>query len=214
MPCTPRTCEGKSRGNSRLNRSKSLVSEAREPELLIGRRSAENQSSDQLPHGGTVLEAVPGATTHQPRVRRLRVPIDDEMLAGGLLVLAHARLEQRRAFQSGEPVRDIIASDLQRRRGGRAFTVRRIEQRATRIVSDLEAAPLVPRNAVHEARAMVRPDRQRLLGEAPIAGGRPEKEDLLARRLHALAYGIGKQRSQPGAAGKHEAISRQRRAIR
>src|SRR2546425_12769684 len=106
MRCTPRTCEGKSRGNSRLNRAKSLVSEAREPELLIGRRSAENQSSNQLPHGGTVLEAVPGSTTHQPRVRGLRGLIDDEMLVGGLLVLAHARREPRRAFQSGAPVPD------------------------------------------------------------------------------------------------------------
>src|SRR5712664_1025851 len=214
MRWTSRTCAGKSRGSSRLNRSKSLVSEAREPELVIGRRSAENQSSDQLPHGRTVLEAVPRSTTHQPRVRRLRVSIDDEMLVWGLLVLADARLEERRAFQSGESVGDIIAGNLQRRRSGRAITVRRIEQGAARVVGDLEAAPLVPGNAVHEARAMVPPDGQRLLGEAPIAGGRPEKEDLLARRLHALTDGIGEQRSQPGAAGKHEAISRQRRAIR
>src|SRR3989442_7011431 len=111
MRCTPRTCEGKSRGNSRLKRAKSLVSEAREPELLIGRRTAENQSSDELPHGGTVLEAVPGSTTHQPRVRGLRGLIDDEILVGGLLLLAHAPLEQRPAFQSGGPGRAIIAGN-------------------------------------------------------------------------------------------------------
>src|SRR3989449_2485178 len=214
MRCTPRTCEGKSRGNSRLNRSKSLVSEPREPELLIRRRSAENQSSDQLPHGGTVLEAVPRSTTHQPRVCRLRVPIDDEMLVGGFLVLADARLEQRRALESGESVRDIIAGNLQRRRSGRALTVRRIEQRAARVVGDLEAAPLVAGDAVHEARAMIRPDGQRLLGEAPVAGGRSEKEDLLARGAHTVADHVWEERAQPRAAGKDEAIGRQPTAVR
>src|SRR5713226_6360434 len=133
MRWTSRTCEGKSRGNSRLNRSKSLASEAREPELLIGRRSAENQSSDQLPHGGTVLEAVPGSATHEPGVCRFRVPIDDEMFVGGLLVLADARLEQRRAFQSGESVGDIVARDLQSRGSRRAFTVR--DRKSTRLNS-------------------------------------------------------------------------------
>src|SRR3989449_2673362 len=214
MRCTPRTCEGKSRGNSRLNRSKSLVSEPREPELLIRRRSAENQSSDQLPHGGTVLEAVPRSTTHQPRVRRLRVPIDDEMLVGGFLVLADARLEQRRAFESGESIRDIIAGNLQRRRSGRALTVRRIEQWTARVVGDLEATPLVAGDAVHETRAMIRPDGQRLLGEAPVAGGRAEKEDLLARGAHAVANSIGEQRAEPRPAGKDKVVSRQFTVVR
>src|SRR5712691_9754366 len=185
MRWTSRTCEGKSRGNSRLNRSKSLVSEAREPELLIGRRSAENQSSDQLPHGGTVLEAVPRSTTQQPR-----------------------------AFESGESIRDIIAGNLQRRRTGRAFTVRRIEQWAARVVGDLEAAPLVAGDAVHEARAMIRPDGQRFLGEAPVAGGRSEKEDLLARGAHAVANSIGEQRAEPRPAGKDKVVSRQFTVVR
>src|SRR6266550_8197065 len=114
MRYVSRTCAGKSRGNSRLNRSKSLVSEAREPELLIGRprRAVQHQSRDQLSHGRTVFEAMPRSPAHEPGVRRLRVPIDDEMLVGGLFVLADARLEQRGAFQSGEPVGEIVAGDL------------------------------------------------------------------------------------------------------
>src|SRR6266568_3961973 len=102
MRYTSRTCAGKSRGSSRLNRSKSLVSEAREPELLIGRRSAQYQSRDQLTHSGAVFEAV----------------------------------------------------------------------------------PLVARNAVHEARAVIRPHGQRLFGKAPVARGRPEEEDFLPGWFH------------------------------
>src|SRR6266487_3860924 len=103
MRYVSRTCAGKSRGSSRLNRSKSLVSESRELELLIGRprpprparppRSTQNQTRDQLSHGGSVLEPVTRAAADEPRVSRLRMVVDDEVLVGRLFVLAHARLE-------------------------------------------------------------------------------------------------------------------------
>ena len=61
---------------------------------------------------------------------------------------------------------------------------------------------------------MIRPDRQRLLGETPVARRRPEEEDFLPRWFHPLTNHIGKERAQPRAAGKHKAISRQPGAIR
>src|SRR5213592_1800814 len=177
MRYVSRTSEGKSRGSSRLNRSKSLVSEAREPELLIGRprRAAQYQSRDQLSHGGAVFEPVPRSPTDDPRVRRLRVPIDDEMLVGRLFVLADARLEQRRAFQAGEPVGEIVARDLEGVGTGDSGLSGRIDDGSSGIVGHFEAAPLVTRDAVHEARAVIRPDGQRFLREAPIAGRRPKE---------------------------------------
>src|SRR2546427_11801028 len=156
----------------------------------------------------------PPRSTLFPYTTLFRSPIDDEMLVGGFLVLADARLEQRRALESGASVRDIIAGSLQRRRSGRASTVRRSEQRAARVVGDLDAAPLVAGDAVHEARAMIRPDGQRLLGEAPVAGGRSEKEDLLARGAHTVADHVWEERAQPRAARNDEAIGRQPTAVR
>src|SRR6266550_1263145 len=167
-----RTCEGKSRGSSRLNRSKSLVSEAREPELLIGRdrprRAGQYQSRDQLSHGGAVFEAMPRSPAHDPRVRRFRVPIDDEMLVGGLFVLTDARLEKRGAFQAAEPVGEIVAGDLKGVGTRDSGLGGRIDDGSSGIVGHLEAAPLVSRNAVHEARAVIRPDGKCFLDEAPI----------------------------------------------
>src|SRR6266550_4875165 len=193
MRYVSRTCQGKSRGSSRLNRSKSLVSEAREPELLIGspRRAGQHQSRDQLSHGGAVFEAMPRSPAHDPRVRRFGVPIDDEMLVGGLFVLADARLEQRGAFQSGEPVGEIVAGDLEGIGARESGLGSRIDDGSSGIVGYLEAAPLVPRNAVHEARAVIGPDGKRFLGEASIARRRSEKENFLARRLHARSDGVG-----------------------
>src|SRR5881296_4448716 len=164
MRYVSRTCAGKSRGSSRLNRSKSLVSEARELELLIGRprppRSAQNQTRDQLSHGRTVLEPVPGAAADQPGVRRLRMVIDDKVLVGRLFILAHARLEEGRALQYGKPVRDVVTRDLERRCGRGALAIGGIEHRPSRVVGDLEATPLVSGDAVHEARPVIRPDGQ------------------------------------------------------
>src|SRR6266550_4290997 len=160
MRYVSRTCAGKSRGSSRLNRSKSLVSEARELELLIGRprppRSTQNQTRDQLSHGGSVLEPVTRAAADEPRVSRLRMVIDDEVLVGRLFVLAHARLEQRRALQPRKPVPDVVARDLERCFGRCALPIRGIEHRPSGVVCDLEAPPLVAWDAVHEARPVSR----------------------------------------------------------
>src|SRR6266566_10014291 len=61
---------------------------------------------------------------------------------------------------------------------------------------------------------MIRPDGQRFLGEAPVAGGRSEEEDLLTRGAHAVADHVWEERAQPRAAGKDKAIGRQPTAVR
>src|SRR6267143_1525774 len=184
------------------------------PEPLIRRRSAENETSHELPDRRPMLESVSRAAAHDPRVGRRGMPVDDEVLIGRFLVLADPRLEQRRALESREPEREIIPRPLDavRRRG--ALAAGRIEDGAARVVRDLEAAPFVARDAVHEGRAVIGPDRHRVFGEAPIAGWRPEEEDFLPRGAHSVADDVGKQRSQPRATGEYKAISRQRTAVR
>src|SRR6266487_6784433 len=214
MRYVSRTCAGKSRGSSRLKRSKSSASEAGEAELLIRCLTALDQPRDQLPDGGPVLEAVARAAPDQPRVRGPRMTIDNEVLVGRLLVLADARLEQRCAFQSGESNPEIIARDLEGFGTRDSGLGSRIDDGSSGVVGDFESAPLVAGNAVHEPRAVIRPDRQRFLRETAVARRRPEEENFLPGWFHPLTNHIGEERAQPRAAGKHKAISRQPTAIR
>src|SRR6266550_922246 len=214
MRYASRTCAGKSRGSSRLKRSKSSASEAGEAELLIRCLTALDEPRDQLPDGGPMFEAVARAAPDQPRVRGPRMTIDNEVLVGRLLVLADARLEQRCAFQSGESNPEIVPSRLQGLGTRGSGLGGRIDDGSACIIGHLEPAPLVAGNAVHKPRAVIRPDRQRFLRETPVARRRPEEENLLPGWFHPLTNHIGEERAQPRAAGKHKAISRQPTAIR
>src|ERR1041385_8640653 len=144
-----------SRVNARLNRSKSLASEARKLELVIRRGVRQHQARHQLADGGGVLEAVSRSPADDPGIGSRGMPIDDKMLVGGLLVLAHARFDERRVLQAREPVAEVLARDLERGGAGRALAAGGIERRAARVVGHLEAAPLVAGNAVHEALAVI-----------------------------------------------------------
>src|SRR2546427_12416496 len=97
-------CAGKSRGSARLNRSKSLVSEARESKLLIWRFPGEHEPRYELANSRAVFEAVPRSAADEPGVCRLRMVVDDEVLVGRLFVLAHAGLEQGRALETREAI--------------------------------------------------------------------------------------------------------------
>src|ERR1043165_6731043 len=209
-----RTWSAKSRGNARLNRSKSLASEARKLELVIRRGVRQHQARHQLADGGAVLEAVSRSPADDPGIGGRGMAVGDEMLIGGTLVLAHARFDERRVLQAREPVAEVLARDLERVGAGRALAAGGIERWAARVVGHLEAAPLVAGNAVHEALAVIGPDRQRVLAVAMIAGRRAEKEDFLARGMDALADDVGKQRAQPRPAGEDEPIGGERAAVR
>src|SRR5262245_8185374 len=137
------------------------------------------------------------------------MPVDDEVLVGRLLVLAHAELEQRRSLQTREAISDVVTRDLQGFGTGDSGLGRRIDDRSPGVVRDLEAAPLVPGNPVHEARAVVRPDRERFFRKAPVARRRAEEKHFLTGRTHALADHVGKQRAEPGTAGEDEVVGRQ-----
>src|SRR5439155_8755111 len=142
------------------------------------------------------------------------MPIDDEMFVRRLLVLADARFEQRGALQPGEPIGEVIARRLQRFGTRDSGLGSRVDDKSSGIVGDFEAAPLVAGNAVHEPRTMVRPDGQRLLGEAPIARRRPEEEDFLPGWFHPLTNHIGEERAKPRPAGKDKVVSRQFTVVR
>src|SRR5438552_17971869 len=100
-------CAGKSRGSARLNRSKSLVSEARESKLLIGRFPGEHEPRYELANSRAVLEAVPRYAADEPGVCRLRMVVGDEVLVGSLFVLTHAYSSLGRAPTTSETIGDV-----------------------------------------------------------------------------------------------------------
>src|SRR2546422_6521699 len=51
---------------------------------------SQDRVGHQLAHRRSVLEAVSRAAAHKPRVRGPGMPVDDEVLIGGVLVLTHA----------------------------------------------------------------------------------------------------------------------------
>src|SRR6186997_1837471 len=98
--------------------------------------------------------------------------VDDEMRVRCLLVLADARLDERRAGDRRKAALHECARIGDAGFSRRPITVGRIEGRTARIVADLEATLLVAGYAIPESIAEISPDRQHALVEASIVGWR------------------------------------------
>src|SRR4029079_11026967 len=130
--------------------------------------------------GGPVLEAVPGAAADQPDVLPRRVPVDEEVAVGGVLVLTDLGRDQGRVLQRGEPPGQERAGGGDPFRADPALARIRIEARPVRVRRQLEPPGLAVGDAVdlvHE----VDPGREGGRREARVPRGRTEVEDLLAR---------------------------------
>ena len=98
-----------------------------------------------------MLETVPRAPAYQPDVIHAGMAIHDEMAVGRLLVLADARLDERRIFHRGKAESHVLADSLQGRRADNSLAGGGIEFTATRIVGDFEPSAVAARDAVEEA---------------------------------------------------------------
>src|SRR4029453_1856981 len=120
----------------------------RQRELRLLGGFAQHAQRDVLTERRAVLEAMPRSAADEPDVRRLRMPVDDEVRIRSLLVLAHARLDEGRLREAREAPREIGPRGGRARVAQPALTIGGIEGRAAAVVRDLEAAILVARNAV------------------------------------------------------------------
>src|SRR5215469_1797194 len=132
--------------------------------------------------------------------------IDDEVAVRRLLVLADAGLEQRSVTQGRKAEARIFANVFQRLRADHALAMGGIEVWATRVVGNLESAAAAARDPIAKPSAMIRPHWHVHVAEARIAGGRPEKEDILLGRPHQRTYGLREQFPQPRAAGENVGV--------
>src|SRR6266852_2348852 len=126
-----------------------------------------------------MLEAMAGPAANDPDIFRFRVAIQDEVVVCGVLILAHPALKQRGASHRREARAQIgtrrcqfFLRDLALHGGG-------INDRSTCVISDLEAAPVIPRNAIKEVLAVINPNRHLRFGEAQVACASAEEEHLL-----------------------------------
>ena len=98
-----------------------------------------------------------------------RMPVDDEVTVGGLLVLADAGFDERRVFQRREAEGEVFANVPQRLFIDHPLAVGRIEIRPPRIVGNFESATAAARDAVAEASAMIGPDGKMGVGEVMLS---------------------------------------------
>src|SRR5579871_527285 len=142
----------------------------------------------------------------------------NEVLIGGILVLADATLQQRRFSQRRETESQICASGGQALRRNLPLHRRWVDYSSAHVVGNLKSAPVVSRNAVEPVVplkalermfAVIAPYRKLRVGIAQVSGGGPEEKRFLAGRSNDWRQ-EWENFAQPRTAGKHIGICRQR----
>src|ERR1700751_5154908 len=100
-------------------------------------------------------------------------------LVGGFFILADPTFEQRCVSQCRKALTKIDVRSCQPRSRDLALHGGGINDRSARVVSDLEAAPVIPRNAIEEVLTVIKPNCQLCFGEPQVASGGTEEEYLL-----------------------------------
>ena len=97
-----------------------------------------------------MLEAVAGPAANDPDIFRFGMVVQDEILIRGVLVLTDTAFSQRSVGQRRKTQPKITACSSQSLRRDLALHGGGINDRSTCVVRDLEAAPVIPRNAIEE----------------------------------------------------------------
>jgi hypothetical protein len=175
---------------------------------------SQHQPRDVLAERRAQLESVARATTEQPSVLRLGMPVDDEVPIRAILVLADLRAEQRRLRQRREALGDEPARGLDALRRRVALALARIEWLASGIVRELESAAIVPRNPLAHSLGHVDPDRHLAFEKPRVSGWSAKVVDFLSRWLDPRPDDIGKHATQPGPAREHVVIGLEPASVR
>ena len=172
---------------------------------------AERLSGQHLPERRAQLVAVAGSAAGDPDVVRLGMGVHDQFPVGALLVLADARLDQRRPLEPREPVLHVLARLADALRRGRPVAVGGVEVGPAPVVRDLEAPEAGRRDAVERA---LDPGRKLLLGQVGAARRRTEVEDLLPGGADERRVELREELREPGPAGEHEHVGLDGAAVR
>ena len=175
----------------------------RQADELLGGRSPGDPRSDVGPDGRSELEPVPRTAPGEPHVVVVRMTIEQKVAARRVGVLADPGFQHRRIAQCRQPDGGETARSRQPLGRRRTVAAIRVEGRAERGEPDLGAAAFDVGKAVGPG-VKVDPRGQGRRREAPVPGGRPEEEDLLACRAQQRSEQVGEQLRQPGTASEDE----------
>src|SRR5262245_56326015 len=100
-----------------------------------------------------------GSASHDPAISRSRMLVNDETMVRRVLILTNSRFQQRSYLQRRKAEFQIASCCFHALRRGHSIAVGWIKTWPTRIVRQLEAAPLISRNTIKELFPVVDPDR-------------------------------------------------------
>src|SRR5262245_10987995 len=126
-----------------------------------------------------MLETVARASTNNPDVLRFRVAIQNEIAVRGVFVLAYPAFQQRGLGQRRTAHPQVGARCAESFFRYFALHCAGINDCSTRVVSDLEAAPMVSRYSEEGTLPSVYPGWQLLFVKARVSRRSAEEEDLL-----------------------------------
>ncbi len=140
------------------------------------------------------------------------MPIDQEVAARRVLVLADVRVDERRVDERREAAREELPRDHNRVVADPSIRRVGVDGRTMTIDTDLHAGAVEVGDAVEPGRE-VDPDRQPSDRETCVTGRHAEVQYFLTRRPDAAADGLRKDRRQPRPAREHELVGRKTRAV-
>src|ERR1041385_6915845 len=122
-----------------------------------------------------------------------RMPIHDEVIIRRLLVLADPRFNQGSVLHGREAHTQIFPNRSEPPVIYSSFAFSRIERLSASVVSDLESAPVVTRNTVAKAVAMLGPYRQTEIVEPRCSRWNAKEKYILFSRANPISDRLRKE---------------------
>ena len=166
---------------------------AGQAEMAVDADPSGQQVGDVRADRRAVLEAVSRAAADDPDVGPGRMGVDQEVAAGGVLVLADAGVEQGRPGQGREPAGQEVPRQRNRGAVDDPLGGVGIDGWTVPVDADLEAVRVEVGDAVDAGRE-VDPHRQVLDPEPRVAGRHAEVEELLPRGANSRPHSQRQQR--------------------
>src|ERR1700761_3063705 len=152
-----------------------------------------------------MFESMPRASADEPNIFRAWMPVDQKVSARCVLILANARLHDRRSAQRRESALDVNAYLLRRRFRHNPGLRIGIDTRSVLVERNLESARLEVGHPIVFV-ALKKKCGQRRGCEPQIARRHAKKINLLPGWKNPLAQDVGKNLPQPRAASKNESL--------
>src|SRR5437016_5150475 len=150
-----------------------------------------------------MLESVARAAARKPHVLHFRVPINQEIAARGVFVLADTRFYNGRVAERGKPPRHVRPHCFGHFRRNDSGLRVRIHTFAVLVEGNFQPAALDVRHAVHQI-LLKQPRWQRRRSKPRFSRRYPEKENFLPRWKNARAQHIREDLAEPSAACKNK----------